>query len=61
MSRQSHDPGNRKRRARERAAEQRTTSATPAQYARDLVRRGLASKNVLDGADRRPAPHGEEQ
>ncbi|WP_145992753.1 hypothetical protein [Micrococcus luteus] len=56
MSRQHHDPGNKKRRAREHAATRREHNPTPDQYARNLVRRGLASPLILEGA-RRPT-HG---
>lgn len=50
---QAHDTATRKRRARERAAEQRDhRTPTPDQYARDLVRRGLASPLILEGARR---------
>lgn len=57
MSRQHHDPGNKKRRAREQAAEH-TTNHTPEHYARNLVRRGLAPANILTSpASRRPT-HG---
>lgn len=55
---QAHDTATRKRRARERAAEQHNHPApTPDQYARDLVRRGLASPLILEGA-RRPTHEG---
>ncbi|MEV8356969.1 hypothetical protein AB0P30_09095 [Micrococcus luteus] len=54
---QAHDTATRKRRARERAAEQREHNPTPDQYARDLVRRGLASKLILGSQGR---PHGRE-
>ena len=57
MSRQHHDPGNKKRRAREHAATRREHNPTPDQYARNLVRRGLASKLILGGQGR---PHGRE-
>ena len=54
MSRQRHNPGTRKRRARETAAYDAAT--TPEDYARDLVHRGLASPDILDRRPR-PRPH----
>lgn len=54
MTRQHHDPGTKKRRAREHA-QHTTPTPTPEDYARDLVRRGLASKLILDAGRR---PHG---
>lgn len=51
MSRQRHDQGNRKRRAREAA--QTITRHTPEHHARDLVRRGLARPDILEGRARR--------
>lgn len=53
---QAHDLATRKRRARERAVYYQDTP-TPDQYARDLVRRGLASPLILEGA-RRPTHEG---
>lgn len=55
MSRQHHDPGHKKRTAREHAATRREHNPTPDAYARNLVRRGLASKLILDAGRR---PHG---
>lgn len=48
MSRQKHDPGNRKRRAAQLRAEARAGHVTPHALACDLVRRGLASSTILD-------------
>ena len=57
MTRQHHDPGHKKRTAREHAATRREHNPTPDDYARNLVRRGLASKLILGGQGR---PHGRE-
>ena len=56
MSRQRHNPGTRKRRARETAAYDAANTPTPEDYARDLVHRGLASPDILDRRPR-PRPH----
>lgn len=59
MSRQHHDPGNKKRRAREHAATRREHNPTPDEYARNLVRRGLAPASILTSpAARRPTHEG---
>lgn len=52
MSGQHHDPGHKKRTAREHAAALREHNPTPDEYARNLVRRGLASKLILGGPGR---------
>lgn len=57
MNRQHHDPGHKKRTAREHAATRREHNPTPDDYARNLVRRGLASPLILEGA-RRPTHEG---
>ncbi len=57
MSRQHHDPGHKKRTAREHAATRHEHNPTPDEYARNLVRRGLASKLILGSQGR---PHGRE-
>ncbi len=60
---QAHDIGHAKRTTRTRAERDHHTKPTPDQYARELVRRGLASKNILEGVASTPRasrPHGRE-